>query len=319
MSKQTNSRIKETQAIWKQYQGLYVIVGIIIGLLLLPFLELVITDLRALLIELVPQVIGIGFAIYFLDKIYARHDTERLKKRLIHEVRSQSHETAKSAVDWLHHEDWLTGDDGLLKGTDLSGAKLGGAFLINANLEGCGLYGATLKHAKLVGATLNHAELSHAHMNGAWLVGASLDKALLIETNLEDALLNRASMKQSMLSGAHLKGANLDHAQLTCAKLHNADLRGTNLLGADLRGADLSKANLRGADLHNAQFDDAVIWVAQFGTPPPVAILPDGVAWEAGMSLDRFTYGGHPDYEATRAKINMIRQEMEMESLPDHL
>jgi len=311
--------MKETQAIWKQYQGLYVVAGILIGLLLFPFLELVITDFRALLIGLVPQAIGIGFAIVFLDKVYARHDTARLKQRLIHEVRSQSHEMAKSAVDWLHHEDWLAGDDGMLKGADLSGAKLEGAFLINANLDGCGLYGANLKYAKLVGATLRHAELSHAYMDSAWLVGANLDNALLIETHLEDALLNRASLKQAMLSGAHLKGVNLDNAQLNGAKLHNADLRGANLMNADLRGANLSKANLSGADFHNANLDDTITWVTQFGTPPTVAILPDGSPWEEGMSLDRFTNAEHPDYEATRKMINKIRQELEMESLPNPL
>lgn len=319
MTKQTNPRMKETQAIWKQYQGLYVVAGILIGLLIFPFLELVITDIRALLGELVPQAIAIGFAIFFLDKIYARHDTQRLKQRLIHEVHSQSPETAKSAVDWLHHEDWLTGEDGLLKGADLSGAKLEGAFLINANLDASGLYGANLKYAKLVGATLRHAELSHAHMDSAWLVGATLDNALLIETYLEDALLNRASLKHAMLSGAHLKGINLDSAQLNGAKLHNTDLRGANLINADLRSTNLSKANLSGADLHHAKLDDTIIWVSQFGTPPTVAILPDGLAWEDGITYDRFTNSEHPDYPATRAKINTLRQEMEMESLPNHL
>lgn len=319
MSKYTNPRLKETQAIWKQYQGLYVVAGILIGLLLFPLLELVITDLRAFLVGLVPEAIGIALTIFFLDRIYTRHDTERLKRRLIHEVRSHSPATAKSAVNWLHQEDWLSGADGLLAGADLSGAKLDGAFLINANLEGCGLYGANLKHAKLVGVRLNRSELSHAHLDGAWLVGATLDNALLIEAQLEDALLNRASLKHAMMSGAHLKHANLDNAQLNGAKLNNVDLRGSNLMNADLRGANLSKADLRGADLHNVMLDDAVVWSSPFGTQPNVAILPDGSLWEAGTPLEKFTYGGHPDYEATREVINKLRHDMEMDALPDHL
>lgn len=319
MTKQTNPRIKETQAIWKQYQGLYVVAGILIGLLLFPLLELVITDLRALLIGLVPQAIGVGFMIFFLDKIYTRHNTEQLKKRLIHEASSQSQETATSAVDWMHQEDWLTGDDGLLKGIDLSGAKLEKAFLISANLTATGFYGADLKHAKLVGANLNRAELSHANLDGAWLVGATLEKALLIETHLEDALLNRASLQQAMLSGAHLKEANLDNAQLNNAKLHNADLKGANLINVDLRGANLSKADLRGADLHNATLDDTIIWSSQFGRQPNIAILPDGTMWETGMTLEHFTYGGHPNYDATRETINTVRQKMGMKPLPDRL
>jgi uncharacterized protein YjbI with pentapeptide repeats len=319
MTKQTTSRLKETQAIWKQYQGLYVVAGILIGLLLFPFLELVITDLSALLIGLVPEAIGIGLTIFFLDRIYARHDTERLKKRLIHEVSSQSYETAKLAVDWMHHEGWLTGEDGLLKGVDLSGAKLEKAFLINANLKSCGLYDANLKNAKLVGTDFTEAELSHAHLEGAWLVGANLDKALLIETHLEDALLNRASLKQAMLSGAHLKQANLDSAQLNEAKLHNADLRGANLMNADLRGTNLSKADLRGVDLHNAKLDDTIIWATPFGKQPNIAILPDGSTWEADIIIEQFTDGGHPDYETMREKINAIRQEMGMKPLPSQL
>lgn len=319
MTKQVNSRIKETRAIWKQYQGLYVVAGILIGLLLFPLLELMITDLKTLLIGLIPEAIGIGLTIFFLDRIYTRHDTDQLKKRLIHEVSSQSPETAKSAVDWLHHEDWLTGDDGLLKGADLSGANLEKAFLINANLTACGFYGANLKHAKLVGANLKRAELSHANLDGAWLVGANLERTVLIETHLENALLNRVSLNQAMLSGAHLKEANLDNAQLNQAKLHNADLRGANLMNADLRGTNLSKADLRGADLHNANLDETIIWRSQFGKQQNIAILPDGSTWEDGITMEPFTYGGHPDYEATREKINAIRQEMEMKQLPDRL
>jgi hypothetical protein len=319
MTKQMNPRIKETKAIWKQYQGLYVVVGILIGLLLFPLLELIITDLGSLLVGLIPETIGFGLTVYVLDRIYTRHDTERLKQRLIHEVRSQSQEIAKSAVNWLYQEDWLAGEDGLLAGIDLSGAKLEGAFLINANLEACGLYGANLKHAKLLGTSLKQAELSHAYLEGAWLVGANLDNALLIETHFEDALLNRASLKQAMLSGAHLTRANLDNAKLNEAKLHNADLRAANLMNADLRGVNFSKADLRGADMQNAILDDNIIWATEFSSHLNVAILPDGSNWENSVVLEKFTDAEHPDYDATLEKIFAIRQEMDMESLPNRL
>ena len=124
----TQTRQQEINAIHKQYPrlnflalGLIVLlVGILIGFHLVDtkFLE---GDYP---IGLYSEFISIIITIVVLDQINEYRDTQRLKRRLIGEASSQSNETAKSAVDWMRREGWLIGENGLLKGADLSGAIL---------------------------------------------------------------------------------------------------------------------------------------------------------------------------------------------------
>lgn len=268
MTTQTNSRIKEIQAIWNQYQGLYVVGGILIGLLFFPFLELFISDLSQLLIGLVPEAIGIGFTVFFLDRIYQKRETEQLKRRLIGEAGSQSNDTAKSAVDWMRREGWLTGNkEELLKWSNLQNAKLGGVDLHGANLEN-----ANLRDSILEGANLSNANLKRANLHSA-----ILEDSNLMETKLENANLRRAKLKNADLRGATLENADLSHANLKSTKLNHTSLKGANLFDTQLEGADLFRTNFEGAYL----FD---------------SILPDGTKWTPETDMSRFTDPEHPDF-----------------------
>lgn len=264
-----NPRIKEIQAIWQQYQGLYVVGGILMGLLLFPFLELVINDLSLLLIGLVPEAIGIGFTVFFLDRIYQKREIENRKKRLIGEAGSQSNETAKSAVDWIRREGWLTGDNGLLKGADLRDANLEGANLSLANLEGANFLGANLKDANLSGANLKGATLR-----------AKLEGANLTQANLEEADLVYSNLKGVKLLDTNLEGADFREANLEGVTFFGTDLKHANLIGTSMKGVKLLGTNLEGADLRQANLEDAILLSV---------ILPDGTEWTESTDLSLFT------------------------------
>lgn len=285
MTTQTNPRMNEIKAIWQQYQGLYVIGGIFIGLMLFPFLEMVINDLSQLLIGLAPEAIGIGFTVFFLDRIYQKREIEQLKRRLIGEASSQSNETAKSAVDWMRREGWLTGENGLLKGK----------FLLKAQLQEADLHSANLQQTELSFVNLRKAELSMAELQTAHLRKANLQQAHLWQTNLQGALLVGANLKR-----ADLNFANLQHAYLNGANIQEAILVGANLKGVDLGVADLTGSRIFGADLQGARLVGAnlekVIWQDKLDGNEVTTTLPDGTIWTPDTDMGRFTDPEHPDF-----------------------
>jgi hypothetical protein len=123
----------------------------------------------------------------------------------------------------------LAGDLLDFAGADLSGLRLGSAFLFTSNLAGVRLIDTFLARATLSGADMRQADLSRA----------DLTKAEAVECDAR---------------GASFRGANLFAADLCRADLRAADLRETILnsvllLGTDLRGADLRSASLRYARL----------------------------------------------------------------------
>jgi hypothetical protein len=201
----TMTRQQEIHTLWKEYQGLYIVIGVLIGLLLFPLLEQIINNLSDLLIGLVPEAIGIGFTVFFVDRIYQHREITQLKKRLVREAGSRSNETAKAAVDWLRYEGWLTGDDGLLKGADLSFANLRGVRLTDANMKGTILTGADLTESNLFNANLQSASLSMAKLRETSMMYASL-----IQADLDGAILNKTNFTGANLSDACLLMATIE-------------------------------------------------------------------------------------------------------------
>lgn len=106
-----------------------------------------------------------------------------------------------------------------LRGLDLTGAYLYGAYLRGADLESANLTGANLILARLEGANLTGANLSDADLSEANLRGAILDEADLSGADLYFADLNDANLTGADLAGANLKGTFLRYAKLTGANL----------------------------------------------------------------------------------------------------
>lgn len=277
----TMTRPDEIKAIHKEYKWFYPftagIVILVIGFMLGAVWFKGTDDGLGYLTNLYTEVISIGVTLVILDRINEYRETQRLKRRLIREAGGQSNETAKSAVDWLRHEGWLTGKDGLLKGADLD----------NANLEGADLREANLKGAILSFANLKGANLSFANLEGAELQQANLEDAELSQANLEGAYLMPANLEGAGLFRANLKGAKLLYAKLEGAYLRSANLEGAKLQYAKLEGADLRSANLKGAELRDANLEDAHL---------RDMVLPDSTEWAPDTDMTRFTDSKHPDY-----------------------
>lgn len=237
---QTTDRWTEILAIWKSNQWLYGVVGLLIGLLLFPALQAAQTDLGELLQGFIPEAVGIGFTVLIIDRLYQRREEQRrirdLQAQLVRDAGSQSNEAAKRAIDELRHHGWLTGEDGLLKGADLSGANLQGVNLKGANLQGAHLWNAHLQAAVLWGVKMQGANLIHSKLQGADLWDA----------NLEDAVLE----------GAELQGVNLLGAKLKRAMLVAVNLEGTNLVASNLQGTNFDDAFFD----QNTRLPDGTYW-----------------------------------------------------------
>ncbi|MFB6525050.1 pentapeptide repeat-containing protein [Streptomyces sp. NPDC056399] len=136
--------------------------------------------------------------------------------------------------------------DGIAR-VNLSGADLGGAYLVGAKLAGADLTNARLLGAYLSGADLTNANLGGVNLKDAYLRGAFLHEARLITANLDDAHLAYADLTNADLEYAALRDADLTKANLTEANLSYADLTEADLHDANLTNANLTKANLKDA------------------------------------------------------------------------
>ena len=261
MNVEMTTKQQELEAIRQKYPALYpfaagvviLLVGFVLGAEWFKNGE----NYTDFFMNIYTEVFSIGITVVVLDRINEYRDEQRLKQRLVGESGSKSNETAKSAIDWIQRENWMKGEDSLLKGANLSGANLDKAELHDANLEGINLSGASLRHAGLISANLKGADLS-----GTDLEEAGLNNAILIDANLNDADLKHARLFETDLRGASLIDANLQHATLI----------GTNLEGANLIDADFTGTILRGT------------------------ILPDGTKWSYKSDIFRFTNMEHPNF-----------------------
>ena len=106
----------------------------------------------------------------------------------------------------------------VLRGINLSGAKLNGAILENLDFSG----------SNFTGAQLNDARLNGSKFAGMGFWGTHFCRAKMRRCNLS--------------------GANFQRAWLESAELFDADLTGAEFLSCQLKGADFFRATLSGAD-----------------------------------------------------------------------
>jgi hypothetical protein len=117
----------------------------------------------------------------------------------------------------------------------------------------------------------------------------------------------RASLRHLELQHANLNGIELRNVELRTSKLYETDLRNAKLIGCDLafsnvRNAFLGNTDLRGCDLFRIEGEFAI------HSGSDASILPDGTLWSRQTDFSRFSDDSHPEYKATRIKINEIRK-----------
>jgi len=319
------SGVEAVKCIWEKYSALWIIPSFILGITIGFALGYAIPNRFNFIESMIPEIIGIGISItgiYYLEQWrQSKLEDSRLKDELLWQAKSQSNETAKSAVDRIRHKNWLVGIDGLLKGANLANANLMKADLSHANLERVNLHYADLgnaifscailKDADLTAVNLEEADLRDANLEGTFLISANLMHARMYGTSFEMAFLSDANLEKAALIDANLKYTDLRRVRLQRASLLQSHLHGANLRGANLTRANLGGANLQGAGLINTNINK-VSWEyheRDFNTVY-VATLPDGELWTAETDMEKFTNPQHSEFQATLEKINAIRAEM---------
>jgi uncharacterized protein YjbI with pentapeptide repeats len=264
-------RWQEITAIWRDNRWLYVVVGVLLGLLITPAIEQITGNLNNLISNLVPEAIGIVFTVLILNRLADNRAKEELKHRLMQEVRSPSAGTAVTALNWLRRENLITSN--LFKKQVLGNINWEGAYIGDLNLQGSILWRASFKNVtntllsfdgngeerslNLSHADLREANLAYALIPHANLEQANLYRANLQQANLPSANLQYADLQQANLQHTYLEQANLQYADLGEANLQYADLPSANLAHANLPSAKLQYANLRESNLSHAYLQDA--------------------------------------------------------------
>lgn len=138
-----------------QNSWIYLVSGLFLGLLIYPLFQLIESDLNEFLLSLVPEVVGIVFTVFIIDRLDRNREYRLIREQLIRKMQSRDNQTALQAVEELRVMHHLM--DGTLRGKDLRGAAL----------RDCNLYQADLRDADLINADLYNADLYEAKLAGA--------------------------------------------------------------------------------------------------------------------------------------------------------
>ncbi len=318
--------------------ALFMVIAVQIGAVLLNVDDI---DVKSMdyRMNLVTEGMGILATVFIINRWYAHRDRERqreqaqleeerqtdeLKKQLVEAAGSTVNSKALSAIEQLRHKGWLEGDDGLLQGqtktlnhANWNNAR-NNARLDRVNLQNTSLVGAELNSAEMIRTELQKATLSFAKMHcvfalGAYFQDSTLCNAELIKANLtmaqfQCAKLIKANLEEAFMPYANLQGADLTKVNMKNTRLHwDVNLQGANLSEAKLENAIIWQANLRGANLRGSNIQDANL---------AEIVLPNDDTYADDRDLDKFTNPSHPDFPAALKKINLIRQEMNLDPIP---
>jgi uncharacterized protein YjbI with pentapeptide repeats len=262
------------------------------------------------------ELIGFTVTVIVLNALFqnrqAAFERRRYQKQLLREVRGNN-ATARAAVEALRDEEWLVGEEGLLKDAQLRECNLSNAHLQNTNLAGATLTDAELRGARLEGADLTGVALRRANLAGATLSNAQLNDATLIDANLAGATLRDADLTHATLRLAKFGGADLRRANFTDTTCVRADFAGASCVSVNFADADLSSVNFGGANLSGSHLSGATLRDTQFDER---TVLPDAVYlgndaigqakfdryWTASTDMTRYTDPNHPDFWSPEGK-----------------
>ena len=306
------ARWDEIKKVWSDNRWLYVVAGILIGIMSVPAIEQATGDLSNLIGNLVPETIGIIFTVIFLDKAADNRAEKSLKQELLSDLHSQSNDAVINALRRLREKDWLKPE--FLVGKNFERANWERAYIGNLEFHNCRFFETNFKAASIFfegdtqivnfrGCNLNFAVFENAQVSSAIFEDADLSGA-----NLNGAILDSANMRNARLSIANLGNSDLSFADLDNATLNSADLQNADLGRASLKGADLESADLQNAKLHYTDLTGASLAYADLSNVSlRETIMPDGTVCNEGDDIGRFTDVNHPNFLETLFDINQKR------------
>jgi uncharacterized protein YjbI with pentapeptide repeats len=311
---QNTDRWGEIRGIHREYANFYRMLrgGVIIGLFVVigwsVFQEN--GEPRAFGMNLWTEIAGIAVTVLIIDLLNERRAERRFKQGLLEAVTSPSACYAVHAAHLLVRRGWHRGENSFLKGINLSGANLEGAFLPNANLQG-----AKLDHTNLAGAFLEDADFRHVNIEDANFRGAQLNRArfsdvntadfrdaemhfvkfesksVILYCNFENVTLSGVTISRTHWKLCNLRNADLAEADFSDAILDDIDFQNADMSWIILKKARLYGSNLQGVNLEEAEFDAETI-------------LPDGTHWTRETDMSRFTDAAHPNFWRDNRKLS---------------
>lgn len=217
-------RWQVVEKLWETNQWLYLLVGFGAGVAAFPLLNMVATVPGDLSGNLVAELIGIGFTVLFIDRLYQRRERLREEKKdrekLIQSMGSPDNATAVNAVRRLRSLGYI--QNGTLRGMRM----------LYANLEKTNLFRGDCQEMNLGHATLTGANMVESKLCNAYLRNATLKDAKLMKSDLTGAKLLHADCEGTVFAGAKLRNAELIEVNFKRANLRRADLTGAKLMGA---------------------------------------------------------------------------------------
>lgn len=142
----------------QENEWVYLVVGIMIGLLIPALFSYLGTDPTGFLESLVPEAMGIGFTLLILDRLNERRENRKEREQLIRQLHSYYNPVAMQALEELRVIGYLS--DGTLHNQDFRGADWRDANLYQADLTGCDLRNTKMQKADLVEANLTNAQVT---------------------------------------------------------------------------------------------------------------------------------------------------------------
>lgn len=136
----------------------YLVLGIVIGLLLNPFISAISPTAQDFLDNMVPEAVGIIFTVLILERLDSLRQRRSVRDQLVRRAHSRDNRTALAAIEEMRVLGHL--EDGSLAHQELRGSNWENANLYMADLRGTDLTNARLYKADFVKANLTGAIVS---------------------------------------------------------------------------------------------------------------------------------------------------------------
>ncbi|HEX2623312.1 MAG TPA: pentapeptide repeat-containing protein [Phototrophicaceae bacterium] len=156
--KSRESLVRRIKRLFQENQWLYLIIGVMLGLLVPELFKYARENLRDLLWNLVPEAMGMSFTLLILDRLNESREERQVREQLVRQLHSYYNPVAMQALEELRVLGYLS--DGTLHSQDFRGADWRDGNFYEADLSGCDLRNAKIQKADFVDANLKDAQVS---------------------------------------------------------------------------------------------------------------------------------------------------------------